>query len=675
MSTSNIIKYANKVAEICCQYGKTIKINIPKIKVVGSQSSGKSTLIKRIVEYDVLPMGDNMVTRTPIHVRLHTAENQEVTFKLSYLNESSITEELILKFQEGSKDSELKQNEFKQAIIKLTDVITKGQKYNISNIPIFIDIHSPKVINFAFVDLPGLIISPSVDKGQPRDLKLQIDNLVKQELSEPNTIALVVVKCGNDFATDLGIGLINDLKPLLGNENDLQTIGVLTKSDLLTPQDRDKLNFIIAGKVTNGDEMLSSSEMMTKGYFVVNNNVNSIIEEEKYFEDNFDKNKEIIMGERYSVLHLRNHLQTYLINEISKLMPEIKNNLNEILKNQKNRALQLGDEMETDQEKMKFVISTISELSRIIENTIRNDSSGNIHIGAKIGEIQKKFLINISNLEPFSLQKTSDTELQNIIDSFNGFHLTSHVSIEQLVDKCIKDPQKKPIMLIKPISEEYVKSIVSVLLGAIQQILSTSETIANINSYPKFKQLLHNTIIAHIQLYENKTNEFIQKNLAIEESFVWSTNQKFRENLNKHYLPKSNDNNQKSEKSTFMSSSALKNSTTFKTQTDHIDKSTLFQYNYEPSQIREIVSEYYVTIIERTRDYIIKIVINNMINELRRSITEQLGNLINTNDNHQSIISTIIENKSTAKERQTLRENIKKIEHIIKTTHNIKIDN
>ena len=688
MNSSNIIKFADKVVEICCSYGKTVKLNIPKIKVVGSQSAGKSTLIKRIIEYDILPMGENMVTRTPIHVRLHNVESQEVTLKLSYLNGSSVTEDTTISFQERSREAQQKQIEFKQSIMRLTDTITGGQKYNISSTPIFVDVYSQRVVNFTFVDLPGLIISASTDKGQPRDLKYQIDNLVKQELLEPNTIAMIVVRSGIDFATDLGIGLINEIKPLVSDDAEFHTIGVLTKPDLLDAKMKSDLNFTIAGKVTNGDEMLSSSESMTEGYYVVNNNVESILAEEKYFLENFDNTREIITEKRYCVGYLRNHLQTHLVNAINKLMPEIKNNLSEILKNQKMRSLQLGNEMETENDKIKYVISTISELSKIITNTMRDYKFGNVLIGSKIGEVQKTFLVKISNLDPFSPQNISDTELQSIIDSFNGFHLTSHVSIEQLLDRCIKDQQKNPIMLIKPISEEYVKSVTLILIDAMQHIFSKSGAISSINSYPKFKQALYSTIVSNIKKYENDTNKYIETILQFEESFVWSTDQKFREILNKHYLPKSNDDTPKIEKTSFMTSSTLKNSTTFKTSTsvDNIEKSTLFQYNYEPSQIRELASKYFATVVERTRDFIVKIVIECMTNRLQLSIIEQLTNLMNVSDgiqlnqmiqpiqssqsvqsnqlnqSIQSIASLIVENPSTAKERQILKENIDKIE-------------
>ncbi len=663
MNASQVIRFANKVVELCCHFGKSVKLSVPKIKVVGSQSAGKSTLIKRLIEYDVLPMGENMVTRTPIHVRLHQIEQSDVTIRLSYLNENSIDEVFSVTFTDGARDSILKQTEFKQEVIKLTDLITKG-KYNISRIPIFVDISSSRVINFSFVDLPGLIISTSTDKGQPRDLRNQIDTLVKQELLENNTIAMVVVRSGIDLVTDLGIGLVNEVRGFVTSETKFNTVGVLTKPDLLDAKLRSDLNFTVAGKVTNSDEPLSRVETMSEGYFVVNNNVDSVQAEEKYFMDNFDATGQIITEKRYCVSNLRQHLQTHLVNSIVDMMPIIKSNLNEILNNQRMRANQLGYEMESESEKMNYVISTISELSRLIRDAIRDDNSSQFSIGPKIRVSQEVFLRQITNLDPFSFEKTSDAELKTIIESFNGYNVASNVTIGKLIDRCVQT--KRPVMLIKPHSEEFIRAVCTTLSNTIDLVLTKSSSIGSLQSYPKFKNLLFTTITKNIKQCEDAANKYINETLEIEESFMWSTSKEFREALNKHYLPRSNEEEKKQEKQStgFKTTSAIQSSATYKAA---IDNSQVFQYSYEPCQVRELATKYYSTIIERMRDTIIKVVINKIINELSIKITEQLNCLIHPpSGEQQSATSYVVENPSVAKERQILKDNIAKIESAIR---------
>ena len=45
-------------------------IKLPRIAVLGSQSSGKSSLLEMIVGLDFLPRGDGVVTRRPLELRL-----------------------------------------------------------------------------------------------------------------------------------------------------------------------------------------------------------------------------------------------------------------------------------------------------------------------------------------------------------------------------------------------------------------------------------------------------------------------------------------------------------------------------------------------------------------------------------------------------------------------------
>ena len=47
-------------------------IDLPQIVVVGSQSSGKSSVLETIVGKDFLPRGTGIVTRRPLVLQLYT---------------------------------------------------------------------------------------------------------------------------------------------------------------------------------------------------------------------------------------------------------------------------------------------------------------------------------------------------------------------------------------------------------------------------------------------------------------------------------------------------------------------------------------------------------------------------------------------------------------------------
>lgn len=64
-------------------------IKLPQIAVVGSQSSGKSSLLENIVGIDFLPRGSGVVTRRPLELRLkHVPESTSFCSKSSRKNKS-----------------------------------------------------------------------------------------------------------------------------------------------------------------------------------------------------------------------------------------------------------------------------------------------------------------------------------------------------------------------------------------------------------------------------------------------------------------------------------------------------------------------------------------------------------------------------------------------------------
>lgn len=68
----DIRKLINIIDEVR-DYGLDREISLPRIAVLGTQSSGKSSLLENIVGLDFLPRGSGVVTRRPLELRLvHT---------------------------------------------------------------------------------------------------------------------------------------------------------------------------------------------------------------------------------------------------------------------------------------------------------------------------------------------------------------------------------------------------------------------------------------------------------------------------------------------------------------------------------------------------------------------------------------------------------------------------
>jgi hypothetical protein len=61
-----LIKVVNKLQDAFAQANVSNPIDLPQIVVIGSQSSGKSSVLENIVGKDFLPRGSGIVTRRPL---------------------------------------------------------------------------------------------------------------------------------------------------------------------------------------------------------------------------------------------------------------------------------------------------------------------------------------------------------------------------------------------------------------------------------------------------------------------------------------------------------------------------------------------------------------------------------------------------------------------------------
>ena len=117
--------------------------------------------------------------------------------------------------------------DIRDEIVRDTELKT-GKNAGISPLPINLRVYSPNVLTLTLVDLPGLTKVPVGD--QPKDIELQIRDMLLRYISKPNAIILAVTAANTDLANSDGLKLAREVDPD-GN----RTIGVLTKVDLMDP--------------------------------------------------------------------------------------------------------------------------------------------------------------------------------------------------------------------------------------------------------------------------------------------------------------------------------------------------------------------------------------------------------------------------------------------------------
>lgn len=199
-----------EIRAILSQVQESDALHLPSIVVIGSQSSGKSSVLEAIVGHEFLPKGSNMVTRRPIELTLiNTPHSASEWGEFPALNMGKITD-------------------FNMIQRTLTELnLAVPEQECISDDPIQLHIFSPNVPDLNLIDLPGYIQVSSAE--QPLALKTKIQKLCEKYIQPPNII-LAISAADVDLANSSALRASRRVDP-----SGERTIGVITKMDLVDP--------------------------------------------------------------------------------------------------------------------------------------------------------------------------------------------------------------------------------------------------------------------------------------------------------------------------------------------------------------------------------------------------------------------------------------------------------
>ncbi|SAM04291.1 hypothetical protein [Absidia glauca] len=228
-NTDSVIELINKVQDVFTSIGGGKEsLDLPQIITVGSQSSGKSSVLETIVQRDFLPRGSGIVTRRPLVLQLITLSNDAPDYA-----------EFLHVPQRKFYDFDQVRTEIEQDTARVA-----GSQKGVSRQPIHLKIYSKNVLNLTLIDLPGLtqvgfpglFLSysdtnshyPFFIGDQPADIAQQIKQLVLDYISKPNSIILAVTPANTDLANSDSLKLARQVDP-----SGKRTVGVVTKLDLM----------------------------------------------------------------------------------------------------------------------------------------------------------------------------------------------------------------------------------------------------------------------------------------------------------------------------------------------------------------------------------------------------------------------------------------------------------
>jgi len=481
----SLIQIVNKLQDIFSVLGEQQIVDLPQIVVVGTQSSGKSSVLESIVGRSFLPRGTGMVTRAPLVIQMirYTEETKKSMLMSNNFDNSENSEnsENITEWVEFLHKPNYYYSNFdsvSKEIEHTTNDLTKTNK-GITKKQIVLKVHTNRY-NLTFVDLPGMTKVAIGD--QPPDIGKQIKELIISYAKQPNSIILAVVTANTDPSTSESIQIVKKLDP-----DGIRTIAVVTKLDLIdngTLQDSHDL------LCDNSHELISKRKIPAKllGIVGVVNRSQKDINEKKSMDEALISEKKFLktnypdIYEKHGKEVLVQTLQTVLIRHIKKVYPKLRYDLEEMKIQLERQLLPLCK----PNDQISFLTSFLKDISRSYEDTM-NGNQNEVPIDAVIGGasiariFQRKFLKKINDIDP--LQNLSDENIEIILANTSGTGQYTFVN-EKALQKILN---RQLNYLIKP-SLDCVELVRIEMLNILNSI--DDKLLDSLRQYPKLNEVV-----------------------------------------------------------------------------------------------------------------------------------------------------------------------------------------
>ncbi|KAM0346041.1 hypothetical protein ACHAPU_005802 [Fusarium lateritium] len=502
ISDPALITLVNKLQDVFATVGVNNPIDLPQIAVVGSQSSGKSSVLENIVGRDFLPRGSGIVTRRPLVLQLinRPAQSNGTTEEIDTTNDKQANADEWGEFLHAPGQKFYDFSKIRDEISRETEAKV-GKNAGISPAPINLRIISPNVLTLTLVDLPGLTKVPVGD--QPRDIERQIREMVLKHIGKSNAIILAVTAANQDLANSDGLKLAREVDP-----EGQRTIGVLTKVDLMD-EGTDVID-ILSNRVI--PLRLGYVPVVNRGQRDIDNRkaINQALEAEKNFFENHKayRNKSSYCGTPY----LARKLNLILMMHIKQTLPDIKARISSSLQKYTAELESLGPSMLGNS--ANIVLNIITEFTNewrtVLDGNNTELSSTELSGGARISFVFHELYSNgVKAIDPFDVVK--DVDIRTILYNSSGSSPALFVgttAFELIVKQQIKRLEDPSLKCVSLVYDELVRILSQLLAKQLYR------------RYPSLKEKMHGVVIAFFKKAMDPTNKLVRDLVSMESCYV-----------------------------------------------------------------------------------------------------------------------------------------------------------
>ncbi|XP_018426085.1 PREDICTED: dynamin-1-like protein isoform X6 [Nanorana parkeri] len=491
-----LIPVINKLQDVFNTVGSDV-IQLPQIVVVGTQSSGKSSVLESLVGRDLLPRGTGVVTRRPLILQLVLASADDR--RKTSGEDNGVDAEEWGKFLHTKNKIYTDFDEIRQEIETETERIS-GNNKGISSEPIHLKVFSPNVVNLTLVDLPGLTKVPVGD--QPKDIELQIRELIFRYISNPNSIILAVTAANTDMATSEALKIARECDP-----DGRRTLAVITKLDLMDAG-TDAMD-VLLGRVI--PVKLGIIGVVNRSQLDINNKkcvADSIRDEFGFLQKKYPS-----LANRNGTKYLARTLNRLLMHHIRDCLPELKTRINVLAAQYQTLLNSYGEPVEDKSATLLQLITKFAtEYCNTIEGTAKYIETSELCGGARICYIfHETFGRTLESVDALGGLTTIDvlTAIRNATGPRPALFVPE-VSFELLVKRQVKRLEEPSLRCVELVHEEMQRIIQHCSNYSTQELLR----------FPKLHDAIVEVVTSLLRKRLPVTNEMVHNLVAIELAYI-----------------------------------------------------------------------------------------------------------------------------------------------------------